>query len=128
MKPYLHGKSSAHKFGGLPEDYQEIHDFIDSTKAHHADMRHRAILHNSYGIYLAERIFGINITNSDGKLVSVRDICERHIIEDMGRIPSITDYLQGMPFYRWLGGSGMVKNADKNAENKKRKPKEMILD
>jgi len=124
MKPYLHAKSSVKEWGGVPEDYMEIHDFIDSTKAHHADMRHRAMLHNSWGIYLCERIFGINITNTDGKLISVRDIAERHILEDLGRIPAITDYLQGMPFYHWLGGAGHRKNAHSND-----KPlKEIILD
>jgi len=86
-------------------------------------MRHRAMLHNSWGIYLCERIFGINITNSDGKEVSVRDIAERHVIEDMGRIPAITEYLRDMPFYSWLGGAGKVKNSDRNGQ-----PKEIILD
>jgi hypothetical protein len=104
MKPYLHAKASVRRWGGVPEDYLPIHDFIDESKAHHADMRHRAMLHNSWGIYICERIFGHNITNSGGKIISVRDIAEEHIIEDMGRIPSITDYLQGMPFYAWLGG------------------------
>jgi len=104
LKPYLHGKVSAKKWGGKPEDYQGIHDFLDCSKATHADMRHRAILHNSLGCYIAERVFGVNITNSDGKLVSVRDIAEQHIIDDMGRIPSVGEYLIGMPFYDWLGG------------------------
>jgi hypothetical protein len=104
VKPYLHARASAHHWGGAPEDYLPIHDFIDESKAHHADMRHRAMLHNSWGIYLCERIFGHNITNSAGKIVSVRDIAEQHIIEDLGRIPSVTDYLKGMPFYHWLGG------------------------
>ena len=104
MKPYLHGKNSAKRWGGKPEDYQAIHDFLDSSKAHFADMRHRALLHSSFGIYIAEKVFGINITNSDGKLVSVRDVCELHVIEDMGRIPSVHEYLVGMPMYEWLGG------------------------
>lgn len=104
MKPYLHGIVSVKKFGGKPEDYQEIHDFLDSTKSHFPDMRHRAMLHNSWGIYLCERLFGLNITNSEGKTVSVRDIAEQHIIDDMGRIPTLQDYLSGMPFYSWLGG------------------------
>lgn len=104
MKPYLHAKVSVSKWGGQPEDYQAIHDFLDSSKSAHADMRHRAILHNTLGCYIAERVFGINITNSDGRLVSVRDIAEQHIIDDMGRIPSLSDYLNDMPFYDWLGG------------------------
>lgn len=104
MKPYLHGKVSVRKWGGVESDYQDIHDFLDCTKSSHADMRHRAILHNSMGPYIAERVFGKNIRNSDGKLVSVRDVAEQHILDDMGRIPSVSDYLNGMPFYDWLGG------------------------
>lgn len=104
MKPYEHALVSVKKWKGKPEDYLPIHDFIDSTKAHHADMRHRALLHSSWGIYIVEQIFGTNITNSDERLISVRDIAERHVLDDMGRIPSVQDYLAGMPFYDWLGG------------------------
>lgn len=104
MKPYLHSKNSATRFGGKPEDYQSIHDFIDSSKAHFADMRHRALLHSSFGIYLAEQVFGITIKNSDGRTVSVRDIAEKHVLEDLGRIPSVQDYLQHMELQPWMGG------------------------
>lgn len=104
MKPYLHALRSVKKWGGKSDDYQEIHNWFDQTKAHFPDMRHRAILHNSFGIFLLEQVFGINITNSDGKIVSVRDIGEQHVIDDVGTIPTIQDYLQGMPFYDWLGG------------------------
>ena len=104
MKPFLHGKVSGKKLGGKPEDYQAIHDWFDQTKAHFPDMRHRAILHSSFGIYLCEQMFGEGITNSDGLHVSVRDIAEQHVIDDMGRIPTLQDYLNEMPFYDWLGG------------------------
>ena len=104
MKPYIHAKNSIKKYGGDIEDYLPIHNFLDSSKAHVADMRHRAILHSSFGCYIAEQVFGVTITNSDGKVISVRDICEDHIIEDMGTIPSVKDYLDGLPFYDWLGG------------------------
>lgn len=104
MKPYMHGKISVKKFGGTIEDYQKIHDFIDSSKAHFPDMRHRAMLHSSFGIYITEQVFGIFITNSDKKRVQVRDIAEQHIIDDLGRIPTVQDYLVGMPLYHWLGG------------------------
>src|SRR6185369_14785776 len=103
VKPYVHAKTSARRFGGVPEDYLPIHDFIDSTKAHVADMRHRAILHNSWGIYMAERIFGTNVTNSEGKLVSVRDVAEQHVLDDLGRIPTLGECLEGMPVSDLLG-------------------------
>jgi hypothetical protein len=110
VKPFLHGKVSVKKFGGIESDYQKIHDWFDQTKAHFPDMRHRAILHNSFGIYLCEQQFGEGIINSDGKHVSVRDIAEQHVIDDMGRIPTVQDYLQGMEFYNWLGGPKRVKS------------------
>ena len=104
MKPYKHALNSVRKHGGTAEDYLPIHDFLDSSKAHVPDMRHRAMLHNSFGIYIAEQLFGVHFTNSDGKEISTRDIAEEHVLEDMGTIPTVQDYLEGMPFYNWLGG------------------------
>jgi hypothetical protein len=104
VKPFLHSRVSVKKFGGEISDYQKIHDFIDSSKAHLADMRHRALLHSSFGIFICEQVFGINITNSAGKLVSVRDIAEQHVLDDMGRIPTVQDYLRHLPMLPWLGG------------------------
>ena len=105
MKPYLHAEVSVRKWGGAPEDYLAIHDFIDSSKAGFPDMRHRAILHSSFGCYIAERVFGHYIVlPGNGRKVQVRDIAEQHVIDDMGRIPTLQDYLIDMPFYEWLGG------------------------
>lgn len=104
VKPYLHAKVSVAKWRGRPEDYLPVHDFIDSSKAHFPDMRHRALLHSSFGIYICEQVFGTNILNSDKRLVSVRDVAEQHVIDDLGKIPTVQDYLGNMPFYEWLGG------------------------
>lgn len=118
MKPLLHAKISCKKFGGKPEDYIEIHDFIDSTKAHIADSRHRIVLHNSFGVFICEKVFGEisqkadgsyvrmpYITNSDGKQISVRDIAEQHIIDDLGCIPSLSDILNKAQLHEdFVGG------------------------
>ncbi len=104
MKPFLHSKCHAKRWGGEPEEYVFLDDWIDQTKAHFPDMRHRAILHSSLGIFLCEDRFGHNITLSTGKQVSVRDIAEAHVLEDLGFIPTLQDYLQDLPFYTWLGG------------------------
>lgn len=111
MKPMVHARTSAKKFGGKDSDYQAIHDFIDSSKAHIADVRHRALLHSSFGCYLVEKVFGLTLTNSDGKIVSTRDIAEAHILEDLGRIPSVQDYLQHLTPQTWFGGPVNRKNA-----------------
>ncbi len=102
MKPYLHANRSAKKWGGIPEDYMELHDFFDSTKAAFPDMRHRVILHNSFGIFILEKVFGTYITNSDGKIVQVRDVGEQHVIDDMGFIPTLEHYLKHMPIGEYL--------------------------
>jgi hypothetical protein len=105
MKPWIHAENSVKKFGGEVDDYLDIHNWLDQTKAHFPDMRHRAILHSSFGIFLCEQVHGVSFKRkSDGKRVQVRDIAEHHVIEDMGFIPTIQDYLKDMPFYDWLGG------------------------
>ena len=104
MKPHIHAKNSAKKHGGKPEDYQAIHDTMDSSKSAHASMRHRLVFHSAFGVYLVERIHGILMTNSDGAKVSVRDIAEDHVLEDLGTIPSLDRWLEGMPLQTWMGG------------------------
>jgi hypothetical protein len=104
MKPFIHAKSSAKRYGGVPEDYLEIHDFMDSSKAHIPDVRHRAIFHSSFGCYIVEKVFGVVRINSAGKEYSVRDVAEDHIIEDLGYIPTVQDYFQNMAIQPWMGG------------------------
>ncbi len=104
MKPHIHAKNSVKKYGGRVEDYQPIHNEIDSSKSAHPSMRHRAIFHSAFGIYIIERIFGTTITNSDGKVVSVRDLAEDHVLEDLGTIPSLDKWLDAMELQTWMGG------------------------
>lgn len=104
MKPFLHTRGSVKRWGGKVEDYLPIHDFIDSTKIAMPDLRHRAVLHNAFGCFLVERVFGHTLINSDGKEVSTRDIAENHIIEDLGFLPSLEDWLDDLPQAKWHGG------------------------
>lgn len=104
MKPMVHARISAKKFGGVAEDYLAIHDFMDCTKMALPDIRHRMVLHNSVGCYIAERVFGHVITNSDNKTVHVRDVAEAHIIEDLGYIPTLDYCFKNMPIEQWMGG------------------------
>ena len=97
MKPLDHAHLSVKRYGGRYEDYVDIHEFLDMTKAAHPDMRHRAILHNSMGPYIAVRVFGGYIENSGGRVCDVRQIVEDHIMEDLGRIPTISQFLDLIP-------------------------------
>lgn len=103
-KPLIHARSSAQRFGGKPEDYLTIHQKIDSTKSAHAQVTHRCIFHSAFGIYLIEELFGPTLTNSDGQEVFVCDVAEQHVLEDLGFIPSLSDWLKEMPAKPWMAG------------------------
>lgn len=103
--PMVHAESSAKKFGGVAEDYLPIHDWFDQSKELMPDMRHRALRHHAAGIFEAERVFGHEITNSDGKKVQVRYIGEQHVVEDLGFIPTLHDWFENMTMQKWMMAS-----------------------
>lgn len=105
---FHHAQASARKWGGVTEDYLPIHELIDGSKQSFGDVRHRALLHNTWGVWLVQRVFGpaIVIAKKDGsgKLVPTREIAEQHILEDLGFIPSPGDWLEHMNMVTWMGG------------------------
>ena len=103
---YHHAVSSARKFGGVPADYQSVHDWLDGSKLIIADFRHRALRHHAEGCFAAEALFGITLTNSAGRPVPVRLIAEQHILEDLGRIPSFADWVRAIHPEPWMGRVG----------------------
>lgn len=109
MNSWHHAVSSARKWGGVPEDYIDIHEKIDSSKRIIADARHRAIYHHAEGVWLMQEIFGrtISVLKKNGGTVDVpvRLIAEQHILEDLGRIPSVADYFKNLPLEPWMSGS-----------------------
>ena len=74
-KPYIHARSSAKKFGGEIEDYVDIHEMMDSSKAIVASNAHRAMLHHSFDIFLMQQMFGVNYEALD-------KLCEKHGISE----------------------------------------------
>ena len=103
--PYYHALSSARRHGGAWTDYIEVHNWFDETKAHFPDFRHRALRHHSEGIFLAERLFGVTVKNSEGRDVPVRVLGEQHVKEDLGWIPTAADWLKAISPERWMGAS-----------------------
>ncbi len=103
---YHHAVSSARKWGGRPEDYQAIHNWLDGSKLILADFRHRALRHHSEGCFAAEALFGVTITNSGGRTVPVRLIAEQHIVEDLERVPSFADWVRCIKPEAWMGRVG----------------------
>lgn len=116
--PYHHAVSSAKKHGGSWEQYIEIHNWFDATKAWVGDVRHRAFRHHSEGIFECEAKFGITIpvTMTDGSIknVPVRVIGEQHVTEDCGFIPSAKQYFDNFKPTAWMRQVG--KRLDKIEE------------
>jgi len=104
-KPIYHAISAAKKWGGKPEDYIDIHNFMDSSKGALPDNRHRALTHNSWFISVViEKVFGVSFVNSEGKVISTRDVAELHVLQDynMKYIPTAQDFLQNMAWQEWM--------------------------
>lgn len=104
-KAMVHARNSVRRYGGKPEDYIKLHELMDETKKAHSTVAHRAVFHSSYGVWLIEMILGRELVNSDGKTVSVRQIAEEHVIEDLGYIPSLDEWLQNMELKPWMAGA-----------------------
>lgn len=102
MNPYHHALSSVSRFGGVVDDYLPLHQWLDESKAYFPDLRHRALRHHAEGIFLLERIFGVTLTNSEGRAVPVRFIGEQHVKEDLGRIPTVQDWLECLAPQAWM--------------------------
>jgi hypothetical protein len=100
--PYHHALSSARQFGGVPADYQQIHDWFDASKASCATWQHRALRHHAEGIFLCEQVFGTTIPTSTGRRIPVRWIGEQHVREDLGRIPAAADWLRAITHQAWM--------------------------
>lgn len=102
--PWHHARSSARQYGGKPEDYVTLHSWFDASKAFLADFRHRALRHHAQGIFEAERVFGVTVTNSDGRQIPTRLLGEQHVREDCGgRIPTLADWLSRIEPAAWMG-------------------------
>ena len=105
MKASNHCLSSVKHFGGRVGDYHCIHAWFDESKDHYGDIRHRALRHHTQGIKECELKFGIVISNSDGRNIPVRSIAEKHIIEDLGFIPTVQDWLKEIKPKPWMAST-----------------------
>src|SRR6266852_6630471 len=114
--PLKQAESSARKCGGKAEDYLRVHNWFDESKAFLPDFRHRALRHHAEGIFLAEKLFGNAIVNSDGNQVPVRYVGEQHVKEDLGHIPTAQDWLLQIKPQRWMYGQRLDKETTSTKE------------
>jgi hypothetical protein len=69
---------------------------------------HRRILHNGWGVALAEEAFGPLLRRaSDGGEVPVRAVAEGHIARELGAVPTLESCLEGVTLQRWMCARAM---------------------
>jgi len=99
---YDQAERSAWVWGGKPDDYLPIHLFLDSTRAYLPDNRHRRLLHTSWGIWMAEQVFGPRLPRTDDWSLPTGAIAREHVRRDLGRIPSLTEATAGLRLEAWM--------------------------
>src|SRR5688572_12780393 len=99
---FHHSLSSVKQWGGEVDDYRRIHEWFDESKKHYVDFRHRALRHHTEGITLCVELFGPEITVLSGKRIPVRWIAEQHVIEDLGFVPTVKDWLENLQVTEWM--------------------------
>lgn len=128
--PYHHALSSVKKWGGMVEDYIELHTWFDQSKEHLAAPQHRALRHHTQGIFESEHYFGrtiplstcakcgirkdehvtpwrgspvpVECTEFKAKQIPTRWIGEQHVIEDLGFIPTVADWFEHIEMQPWM--------------------------
>lgn len=98
---HYHSVSSANAFGGEPEDYHDLHQWMDRGRAGTDRLLHRMLAHHTQGIKDAEQVFGVTITNSRGRKVPTTLLASQHIVEDLGFVPTLDHYLELLRCPRW---------------------------
>lgn len=97
MNATIHSELSAKNWGGSPEIYYPIHDFMDRSKEVEPTNKHRFFTHQMWFVKrVIIPIFGHSIKNSENRNVNLKDLLETdHLLADFrGKfIPTINDYL-----------------------------------
>jgi hypothetical protein len=109
MNPIKHTESSMTKFGGTTKkdfaQFLAIHEKLDISKHYYPNAKHRALTHTMFWVNeVMLPLFGSYITLSNKEKVSVKDICEHHILEDYQDkfIPTPQDWLDLLPTMEWM--------------------------
>lgn len=93
-------------WGGSADDYAALIGFFDEPRLRYCagDRRADAVLHNSFGIFLAEEQLGPAII-VDGKLRSTRTIAEALVAARFGYIPTPAGIANRIGLVPWMTGA-----------------------
>lgn len=110
MSTYDHAVAISDKFGGQPEEYLAICQYMDGAKHYEnlSQWRHRAWRWHSFATFDAEKKFGVSFKNSVGRNVIVRYVAEKHIIAALGKMPTMQDWYSHIRFQSFMAGNHVI--------------------
>jgi hypothetical protein len=94
------------RYGGTANDHQPLLTFFDEPRLVFAagDRRGDIVLHNSFGIFLAERVLGPAVSIG-GRLRATRSIAEDLVTARFGRIPTPATIAKPIRLTDWMLGA-----------------------
>jgi hypothetical protein len=96
------------RWGGTAADFEPLIAFFDEPRVRYCadDRRADLVLHNSFGIFLAEERFGAALT-VDGKVRATRTIAEALVAARFGYIPTPAAIGNRMDLVPWMTGAAV---------------------
>lgn len=100
--------NSAKKFGGIPYDYQDVHDFIIGLCTPTSPLMVRIRIHSKWFMTfgLSHLLGTSSVRNSDGVFVDVQRIGEEHLHYLYGFTPTGRDWEKKSKCKSWINGVG----------------------
>jgi hypothetical protein len=98
-------KLSARHFNTDPAAMFRLHSWFLATAGWFDDARHLALRHHSFGIFEAERRFGVVLGQDSPHPVPTRVAAEWHVRTVLGRIPATADFLRRIKGQSWMAAA-----------------------
>ena len=122
-------KGLAARWGGTPDDYLALVEFFDKPRKFAPDNSDAAdlITHNSFGIFLAEELFGTTITLSgktrsgnQPQFISTRSAAEDLVYARIGSIPPAGNLAAHTKLKLWMCGAEVSASLKARPTNERR--------
>ena len=94
---------TARRFHTTPAALLPLHRWFLETETWFEDDRHLAMRHHSFGIFEAERTFGVTLPGT--RPVPTRVVAEAHVRYVLGRIPAAAEFLRAIKGQAWMAAS-----------------------
>lgn len=120
-------EGAAARWGGKGEDYAPLIAFFDMVETWTGHPHARALLHNSFGPFIADQLLGEAIELEDGRLVPTRTVAEDLVLARMGWIPPASFVLSRIPMKPWMSGSESTPALLERKRADRSQPRELAL-